>query len=144
MRAFYDTSVLVASLVAAHPHHAAAMEAARGVLSGKHEGLVCAHGLAETYAVLTTLPIRPRISPDAARRLVVENILGRFETVALTAREYERLLEGLADEGISGGATYDAIQCACARKARATRVYTFNVAHFRRVAPDLASRVVAP
>jgi predicted nucleic acid-binding protein len=43
-----------------------------------------------------------------------------------------------------GGATYDVIQLACARKASAQRIYTFNVKDFRRLDPELAQHVVAP
>jgi predicted nucleic acid-binding protein len=50
----------------------------------------------------------------------------------------------LANDGITGGAVYDALQLACARKIAAERIYTFNVRHFERIAPALASRIVAP
>jgi predicted nucleic acid-binding protein len=144
MRIFLDTSVLVASLVSTHPHHQAAMAVVRRVLSAKDEGTVAAHGVAETYAVLTTLPVSPRIGPEVARRLITDNVVAHFQTIALTSREHERLIDGLAENGIAGGTTYDALQAACAEKAGASRLYTFNVGHFRRVAPHLAKRIVAP
>lgn len=144
MKVFADTSVLVASLVRGHPHHARAMSVVRSVLKGRDQGLVAAHGLMETYAVLTTLPVAPRIGPEVAKKLLVENVLPRFRAVALTAREYERVVVSVADDGVAGGAVYDALQLACARKAAAERIYTFNVAHFQRLAPELADRVAAP
>jgi predicted nucleic acid-binding protein len=39
---------------------------------------------------------------------------------------------------------YDALLLACARKAAAERIYTWNERHFKLVAPDLAERIVAP
>lgn len=144
MKVFFDSSVLVASLVAKHPHHARAMSVISRALRGQDEAHVAAHGLAETYAVLTTLPVVPRITPDAAQRLVKENVLASCKVVALTAAEYEALLTSLAEQGIVGGATYDAIHAACARKASVRRLFTFNVAHFHRVAPDWQDRIVAP
>jgi predicted nucleic acid-binding protein len=39
---------------------------------------------------------------------------------------------------------YDALLLACARKANADRIYTWNLRHFRALAPDLAERIVAP
>lgn len=144
MNALFDTSVLVASLVAKHPHHPRAISAVARVLGGHETGYVAAHGLAETYAVLTTLPVTPRIGPEAAHRMLADNILAHFRTVALTAREYGTVVTSIAEQGTIGGATYDAIHAACARKAHADRLYTFNTAHFRRVAPDLADHVVAP
>ncbi len=120
------------------------MTVVRRALEGEDHGIVSAHGLAETYAVLTTLPVSPRIGPETAHKLVVDNILARFEVVALTAREYGRLVSGLANLGVMGGAVYDAIHVACARKANVERLYTFNVSQFRRLAADLVGRIAAP
>ena len=144
MKVFVDTSVLVASLVQRHPHHARAMTVVHRVLRGTDRGHVAAHGLAETYAVLTSSPITPRVGPEAAAKLLRENVLANFRTAALSAREYERIVMKLADDGIAGGAVYDAIQAECARKIAADRIYTFNVGHFHRVAPALAARITAP
>ena len=80
MKVFFDTSVLVASVVGEHPGHARAVGVARRAAAGQDQGYVAARGLAEAYAVLTT-----------------------------------------------------------------HRIYTFNLAHFRRLAPaTLAARVAAP
>jgi predicted nucleic acid-binding protein len=141
---FLDTSVLVASLVKHHPHHARAMPVIREVLKGGDRGHVAAQGLAETYAVLTSLPVAPRIGPEAAAKLLTENVLPRFRAVALTSREYDRVVTSVAAAGVAGGAVYDAIQLECARKSAAERIYTFNLTHFRRLAPALAERISAP
>ena len=45
---------------------------------------------------------------------------------------------------VPGGQIYDALLLDCARKFEADRIYTLNLRHFRRLAPDLAPRVVAP
>lgn len=139
-----DTTVLVASVVAHHPHHPRATSVVRRILSGDDQGHVAAHGLAEAYAVLTTLPVTPRIGPESAARMLQDNVVDHFDIVALTAREYARLLSRLAERGVMGGATYDAVQLACARKSRAQRIYTFNLHDFRRLDPELAERIVAP
>lgn len=144
MKVFLDTSVLVASLVDRHPHHARAMPVIRRVLDGSDRGCVAAHALAETYAVLTSLPLTPRIGPESAQRLVSGNVVGRFDVVALTTREYERLVANLPERGAVGGALYDALQIECAVKAGAARIYTFNVSDFARLAPDLSDRIAAP
>ncbi len=44
----------------------------------------------------------------------------------------------------TGAIIYDALILACARKARAEVIYTWNVKHFRLVAPDLSDRIVEP
>ena len=144
MKVFVDTTVLVASVVALHPHHARTIPVIRRVLSGEDDGHVAAHGLAEAYAVLTTLPVTPRIGPDAAARLIQRNVVDHFQVVALTAREYARLVSTLGERAVMGGATYDVIQLACARKAGAERIYTFNLHHFQRLDPGLADRVAVP
>lgn len=144
MKVFFDTSVLVAAVLAEHPHHARALPAIRSTLSSRNEACIAAHALAETYAVLTTLPVSPRIGPEAAQKLVAENLVGQFEVVALTAREYERLIRSLPERGAMGGAVYDVLQLECAIKAAADRIYTFNVSDFRRLAPGLADHITAP
>lgn len=144
MKVFFDTSVLVASVVARHPHHARAAPLVRRVIEGADQGFISAHSVAESYAVLTVLPVSPRIGPEAAEKLVTENLIGHLSVVALTTREYTKLVPALAEMGAMGGATYDMVHLACARKRDVERIFTFNVAHFRRLAPDLAGRIVAP
>jgi predicted nucleic acid-binding protein len=84
-----------------------------------------------------------RLSPlDAAK--VVEHTEQRLKTISLTASEYVQAVDGMARLGHSGGMIYDALIMACARKAKASRIYTLNARHFRLVAPDLAARIVEP
>jgi predicted nucleic acid-binding protein len=58
-----DTSVLVAAMVETHPDHEVALPWLQQIKDGTHEGLLSTHALAELYAVLTRLPVRPKISP---------------------------------------------------------------------------------
>jgi len=51
--------------------------------------LVASHMMAELYGVLTTLPVRPRISPDTAVRLVLENVRKIAKIVPLSVSDYE-------------------------------------------------------
>jgi predicted nucleic acid-binding protein len=50
----------------------------------------------------------------------------------------------MSRRGMSGAVIYDALILACARKVRAERIYTWNLRHFRAVAPDLAAKIVTP
>src|SRR5262249_38707470 len=70
VKTFFDTSVLVAALIESHPFHWRAQPWLDRALSGEFEWVVSAHALAECYAVLTVLPVTPRLSPDTAYRLV--------------------------------------------------------------------------
>lgn len=74
MKAFFDTSVLVAAIVRSHPQHGQALPWLAQARSGEIELLVASHSLAEFYSVLSTLLIRPRIAPSIAWPLVQENV----------------------------------------------------------------------
>ena len=52
-----------------HPMHPVAWPWLKRVKDGLDSGLVAAHSVAELYAVFTTLPIRPRITPTVALQL---------------------------------------------------------------------------
>lgn len=66
-----------------------------------------------------------------------------YSSLTLTAREILRHRRA-ADAGLSGGIIYDALLLACARKSGAGVIYTFNIKHVSRVAPDLADRMQTP
>jgi predicted nucleic acid-binding protein len=101
------------------------------------------HSLAELFNVLSGRPLPLRLSPSDAAK-VVAHTAQRYKTISLTASEYVEAAEGLARLGHSGGMIYDALIVACARKAKASRIYTLNPRHFRMIAPDLGSRVMEP
>jgi predicted nucleic acid-binding protein len=144
MKAFFDTSVLVAACVEEHEHHERAIPLLESVHQRKMEGVVSAHGLLEVHAILTRLPRSPRILPQQAVALVEQNIVGPFTVVTLTAREYVDLVTKLGREGIAGGQSYDALHLRCAEKAGVDRIYTFNVRHFQGLALLFSAVVVAP
>lgn len=73
MKILLDTSVLVAAMVEAHPAHTQALPWLQKAQAGADTWLVAAHSLAELYAILTTLPVRPRILPAVARELIQRN-----------------------------------------------------------------------
>ncbi|HEX6985868.1 MAG TPA: PIN domain-containing protein, partial [Planctomycetaceae bacterium] len=126
MRVLLDTSVLVAAMVTGHPEHLRALPWLQRIKAGTDEGVVSAHSLAETYAILTTLPLRPPIRPAVARQLIERNILADFEVVALSEADYRSLLGHLETVGIAGGATYDAVVLHAAAIGKVDRVVTLN------------------
>jgi len=144
MRILLDTSVLVAAMVEAHPAHEQSLAWLKRVTSGTDKGLVAAHSLAELYAVLTTLPVHPPISPLDAQRLIKHNVTERLEIVCLSDQDYIQIIEHLAALGIVGGAAYDALILRAAANAKVDLVVTFNAKDFQRVYPDLADRIVVP
>lgn len=89
MRALFDTSVLVAALLASHPHHSVCTSYLNQAQSQEIEGFISTHSLAEIYSVLTRLPVRPRINPELAQRQIEVN-LQRLEGVPLAVEDYHR------------------------------------------------------
>ena len=124
--------------------HAAAFARLERVHAGGVRGLVAAHGLAETFAVLTTLPHRPRITPVAARDVLRVSVLSRFRVVSLSARDYQAVIDRVAQAGLSGGVLYDALAMRAAAKARASHVLTFNRRDFDRLSPIFSVAVESP
>jgi predicted nucleic acid-binding protein len=144
MNILFDTSVLVAAMVEAHPMHERALPWLQRVQAGLDVGIIATHTIAELYAVLTKLPVRPRISPAVARRLIQQNVLEICRVVSLSEDDYVAIVGHLSDTGIVGGATYDALILYAALKADVDCVVTSNETDFRRIYPDLADKIVAP
>jgi len=132
MRVFFDTSVLIAAFIQSHPAHEASLKRLNTVRDGRDEFLIGGHTLAELYAVLTRLPVSPRINPALAHRLIEENTRDAGISV-LSAREYKGLLIRMVKEELAGGVVYDAILLQSALKAKADVLITLNPADFNRV-----------
>lgn len=130
MKYLFDTSVLLAAMVAGHKHH----DRAKTWLSKAHQGkfslYVCNHTLAELYSVLTKLPISPRISPATAVMLIEHNIIKRAKLVNLTSKDYHQVIKNLAAEDFKGGITYDNLIYHAAVKSGVTKLLTFNTKDF--------------
>lgn len=143
MRILLDTSVLVAAMVEAHPAHEQGLAWLKRITSGRDNGLVAAHSLAELYAILTTLPVQPPISSADAQQLIRQNIVGKLEIVSLSSDDYIQVIEHLTDLGIVGGATYDALILRAAVNSKVDIVATFNEKDFKRVYPDLGDKIAS-
>ena len=144
MKVFFDTSVLVAAMVEAHPYHTRAFLWLRRSQSREMPFYISSHTLAEAYAVLTTLPFSPRISPGTAWRLLHENIMGKAHIVALSSADYRTVIRAASELGISGGAIYDALIARAARKAGADKLLTFDVEDFAQVWPEGGGIIASP
>ncbi len=141
MKAFLDTSVLVATFYGDHEHHDPSIDVF--LRHQKDEACCGAHSLAEVYASLTGMPGKDRAGADEAM-LFLGSIRERLSIVALTAEEYLKALEASAALGVTGGGIYDAVLGHCAIKAGADKIYTWDVKHFKRLGPEIAGRVTAP
>jgi predicted nucleic acid-binding protein len=119
----YDSSALVASCVAAHPQH-------RWVLKSIDQGgdtpRICAHALAETFAVLTGAYRLPAVIAIE----LVEAISEWAEVVELNASDYFAAMRLVERVNRSSGAIYDALHCVAAVKAKVSHIVTLNPGDF--------------
>lgn len=141
MKRFFDTSVLVAVFYGDHPAHAAAIECFQDATP--KTAFCAAHSVAELYAVMTRLPVRPAIAPEQCM-LFLNDLRERLTLVSLTGAEYLATVASAARADLPGGKVYDALILACGGKAGAEVVYTLNAKDLERIAPDLAGRIQSP
>ena len=106
-----DTSLVVAAFASWHEQH----DAARRVLDAGAR--LIDHCALETYSVLTRLP-PPHRSPAP---VVMDFLRARFPQPFLRLGEprYRAFVRGLVQQGIAGGAAYDALVAATAAAAHA-------------------------
>ncbi len=141
MKAFLDTSVLVAVFQEGHLHHEPSFNLFTRV--EKKTAFCAAHSLAEFYAVATGLPGRLRVRAEHAL-LFIENILERLAVVSLTGEEYTAALRSFSSMGIIGGTIYDALIANCALKTEADAIYTWNIRQWQQLGPAIAGRIRTP
>jgi len=144
MKTLFDTSIIVSGIVESHPMHAKCLPWLQRAKTGEVECIVVSHSLAETYAVLTTLPVKPRISPLVAQRLIDTNLQAMARIVPLTIADYWNTIQRMTEMGLSGGTVYDALIAAVARKLSVDKLLTLNADDFRRVWPEGKQVITTP
>lgn len=128
----FDTSVLVAALIQKHSFHEVCASWLQDVHQEQIKGVISSHTLAELYSTLTTLPIRPRISPQTTKQLLEHNIYPVFDFISLDGRHYKELIVDTANQFQTGGLIYDGIIGLSAKQADADILLTLNRQDFRR------------
>jgi predicted nucleic acid-binding protein len=88
MKILFDTSVLVAALVQPHPLHDRALSWLKKAKAEEFDLIVSSHTIAELYAVLSTLPVSPRITPGLAWRLIHESVEPVASVISLSSSDY--------------------------------------------------------
>ncbi len=144
MKVLFDTSVLVAAMVEPHPSHHQALHWLKRAAAEEINFFVAAHSLAELYAVLTTLPLNPKISSGAAWRLIHENVETKAHIVSLSTSDYGAVIRKISDCGLAGGIIYDALIAKAAEKAGVEKLLTLNANDFRRAWPEGGTKLVSP
>ena len=143
MKVAFDTSVLVAGLHRAHPHHGRAVVWTDAVAERRMTGITTWHALAELWSVLTRLPSSARPSPGQALQLV-RRVRGVFDVCPLEPAVYEEALQRCTDRGFSSGVVFDALHLVAAEHAGADALVTFNRADFFRLAAPNSPRIAIP
>lgn len=141
VKTLLDTNVVVAAMVSTHTKHEIAARAWEEARRG--EACICAHSLAEVWATLTRLPIRPPISAAQASTLIEERVMPTTTTLTLDPGVYKAALTRVTRLGMKGGIIHDAVILECGLGHQIDRVVTLNGRHFRRLWPDAGSRLHA-
>lgn len=143
MKVAADTSVLVAALHSGHEWHARARHWIEAVSRKEIDGLITTHALAETWATLSRLPLRPRVQPRQAADLV-EQLHRVFAVISLDPSHYRAAIERCVNQGVSSGAVFDALHLMAAEREGAERLLTFNARDFDRLALASSPRIHVP
>jgi predicted nucleic acid-binding protein len=143
MKVLMDTSTIVAAMLPTHPDNSIAEPWLMQANARAFELFVSLHSIAELYAVLTRLPIKPAVTPVQADGLIKGNLFSCAKSVSLSEFDYLSIVSDLAKRGLSGGITYDAVIARAAELAKVDLLVTFNISHFQRVWPAGAARVIS-
>ena len=141
MKEFFDTSVLVAAFWGGHHDHEVSVKLL--ARANKRQSACAAHSLAEVYAVMTALPVRPAIPPEQVL-LFVRSARERLTVVTLDENDYMETMQRTAELGLTSGRIYDALLLGCATKIKASTIYTWNLKHFLALDPGQAGRIRTP
>jgi toxin FitB len=106
-----DTSVIVPSLLQWHERYERAVVALRDV---SH---IPAHALAESFSVLTRLPLSRALAPPLAEQVLLRAFPG--QPLLLSSDGYRGVIRRLVQANLGGGRIYDAIVGATAAEAGA-------------------------
>ncbi len=109
-----DTSVVVAAFASWHALH----DSADNVIDGGAR--LVAHCALEAFSVLTRLPPPFRATAPLVRDFLADRFPDAY--ITLDTEQYRALIPRLVELGISGGAAYDALVAATARRAGETLV----------------------
>jgi predicted nucleic acid-binding protein len=143
MKVLFDTNILVASTIEAHPQHAVSLPWMQQVRNKSVQGFISTHSIAEFYAVLTRLPLAQPLSPQQVYELIVNN-LESLHPIDLESNDYLEIIRNVARLNIKGGGIYDAIIAQAALKANVDILLTINSKHFIRLGENIAKLVRDP
>jgi predicted nucleic acid-binding protein len=141
VKAALDTSVIVAGVIEAHPQHARA----RWWLAPRRrlEVIAAWHAYAEAWAVLTALPIEPRVTGEVAAA-VLDRVRRTVRFILPREATYPSAIVRCNARSLRSGAVYDALHLITAERESADLLVTFNAGDFTRMIEPDGPRVIAP
>lgn len=139
MSGFLDTSVILASLDPDEVHHAACD---RIVSAGGNKAYV--HALAEAFSILTGGRHGRRLNAATAVRLIEQSVLPYVQAQTLTGKDMMAALLECESRGVRGGAIYDWLHLAAARKAGAEVLITLDLRDFQSLSRPGDPRIEMP
>ncbi|MFB2981447.1 type II toxin-antitoxin system VapC family toxin [Microseira sp. BLCC-F43] len=107
------------------------------------QGFISTHSLAETYSVMTRLPIQPRITPQQAQSIIID-VLQYIEVIPLLSNDYQIAIDQMVTLNLPGGGIFDALIAQAALKAEVAVLLTLNPNHFTRLGGAIAPLVQIP
>ena len=140
---FFDTSLLVTALVTELPNHERALDCLVKYSRKKGDACTTTHVLAETYACLTSLPVKKRISPMDAKSLIEESLVKNLEILPIDTQTYLSSIRRVSNMGMTSGIIYDALHLEMAESSGCTELLTYNLKDFRRLDPQNI-RIISP
>jgi predicted nucleic acid-binding protein len=143
LKVLFDTSIIVAALWLEHPEHNKCLPWLKQVQNQEIQGVICTRTLAELYRVLTSLPIKPRLSSQITKKLIDIN-LKHFEIIPLTTEDYQEVLQQMVNLNLMGGGFYDALIAHIAIKYNFNHILTLNTKDFIRLGEHIACLVKSP
>jgi predicted nucleic acid-binding protein len=143
MKVLFDTSVVVAASLTQHPEHTRCFPQLQSAQLGQVHGYLSTHSLAETYSILTRLPIQPRVLPSDAES-VITDLLQYLQVVSLDRPDYQSAISCMVALKLPGGGIFDALIAQAALKAKVDILFTLNPNHFTRLGEAIAQITQVP
>lgn len=123
MRVAFDTSVIVAGIVEAHPAFDVAARWLDAADRGELEAVWTTHAYAECWSVLTRLPLVSRLDPGDADT-VLAALVEAHAPEAISLTDYRDAAARCADAGLRSGAIFDALHLVVAERLGADALLT--------------------
>lgn len=137
----FDTSVLVAAILAEHPNHGRAFAWLETRLPIKR--VASWHAMAETWATLTSLPLDPPVTAETARE-IIQRLENRLNLDSPSELIYREAIRRSTSRGLRSGVLDDAIHLVSAREAAADAIVTLNPKDFERLRDTGDPDIVVP